>query len=318
MSDNDVMNNLITSDTDGMINTYITNVNNDKVLLLTVTTIIAIYSGFFANTTTSYLLDFFDNPFFQVALFVIIIHILPLSPALGISLTIAIFVTLQAVRDIKLKNSLDGFSPMDKATMNNQHEVYLSNPLQRATTNVPTVDLKLTSLQSKYDNMIKTGKDLLEDSQNIKNDLKNRPDIREKRIADVTETKGKRMIKSGLNRLESSDDGMIDKTNNKSKFVKYDKSLVTNNHDILSKYDELNNNFNKLSEIKNSAEFDQQLTISQKNELELLEAIYKSKKDSFSKKKQEKINTSLEEIKQLYSKNKSWNNELKQLSELLL
>jgi hypothetical protein len=312
------VNNFINSDTDGMFNAYISEVNENKMLLLTLTTALAVYSGFFANTVAEYMPGIFENPFFQVAIFVIIIHIFPLSSALGVSLVIAIFVTLQAISEVKIKKSMDSFSPMDKSNMNDQHEVYLSSPVQGATASVPTIDLKLTTLEDKYDSMIKTGKDLLEDSQNIKNDLKNRPDFREKRIADIVDIKGKRMIKSGINRLESSDDGLINKTNTQSKFIKYDKSLATNNHDILSKYDEFNTNFNKLQNSLNNSEFEMQLDISRQNELELLELIYKNKKDSFSKKKQEQINQIINKIKHLHSKNKSWNNELKELSELLL
>jgi len=170
--------NLMNSDTDAMFNTYITNVNNDKILLLTLTTGLAVYSGFFASAVAEYGSDIFLNPFFQVALFVIIIHVLPLSPALGVAILIAILVTLQICRNNKINDSLNGFSPMDKASMNNQHEMYLTNPVKKASANVPTTDLKLTSLTTKYDNMIQTGKDLLENGQNIKNDLKTRPDVR--------------------------------------------------------------------------------------------------------------------------------------------
>jgi hypothetical protein len=328
MSDNNVMNNLMSSDTDIMINTYISEVNNDKILLLTLTTCLAFYSGVFADITANYIGDVMLNPFFQVALFVIIIHIFPFSPALGISLTIAILVTLQISRDNKVNDSMNNFTPMNNSNINNfnpinnsninnQHDVYLTNPLSKASPNIPIIDLKLTSLTTKYDNMIKQGKNLLEDSQSMQNDLKKRPDIREDRIAKITENKGKRMINSGINLLESPDDGMISKQNFKSKFIKYDKSLAINNHEILSKYDELQKNFNELPLIKNNLEFDQQLSKTHTNELELLELIYKNKKDSFSKKKQDQFNASLDNIKLLCSKKKPWNTELNKLQELL-
>jgi hypothetical protein len=327
MSDNKVLNDLVNSDTDVVINNYISSVNDDKILLLTLTTALAVYSGFFADSVAAYdahTLNIFSNPFFQVAVFVIILHIIPLSPALGFALGIAILVTLQAVRDIKVKTLMEGFNlsnqvaPMDKSNMNNQHEVYLSNPVAKASANVPTTNLKLVPIDVKYDNMIQSGKNLLENSQNMKNELKKRPDDREEKIADMIENKGKRMINSGINRLESSDDGVINKINSKSKFIKYDKSLATNNHGILSKYDELQTNFDKLPTIKNNTEFEQQLNKTQKNELELLELIYKNKKDSFSKKKQEQINERIDNIKLLYAKNKPWNTELNQLPDLLL
>lgn len=311
------VNSLITSDTDAVVDNYVTNINNDKYVLLGLVTILAVYSGFFSDLTAYYCKDLFSSSFFQVAIFIIICYITPLSPSLGIALALAIIVTLIAVKHIKLRNLLDGFSPMNPSTMNNQHEIYLSNPLQRAVTNVPTADMRLITLDDTYDKIIKKGKTLLEDSNNIRSDLEKRPDNREKRIANATEITAKRMIQSGINRMGGSDDGAIESNNSPGKFVKYEKSLATNNHEILSKYDELQTNFNKLPSMQNNDDFEIQFHKTQKNELELLELIYKNKKDSLSKKKQETINELFDSIQQSYNKNDKWQKKIKELEELL-
>lgn len=317
--------NYLTSDTDALVDKYVTDINSDKFVLLSLITVLAIYSGYFADSVAQYGQSFFSSPLFQIPIFIIICYIMPLSPSLGISLALAILVTLQCVKYIKIRNLMDGFSPMNPSQMNNQHEVYLSNPLQKAGTNVPTTDLRLVSLDDKYNKMIKEGRTLLDDSNDIKNDIEKRPDTREQRIADTIEITGKRMIQSGINRISGSDDGQIASNspselgngNGNGKFIKYDKSMTTNNHEILSKYDELQNNFNKLPNIGSVVNFEKQFHKTQKNELELLELIYKNKKDSLSKKKQEKVNELFDSIRQSYNKNDVWQAKLKELEQLL-
>jgi len=295
-----------------MVDKFVTDINDDKYVLLGLITALAIYSGFFADYAAQY--GLFSSPIFQVGIFIVICYIMPLSPGLGIALALAILVTLQAVGHAKM----DKFSPMNPFKMNNQHEVYLSNPVQKACLNAPATDLRLVPLDDKYKKMINDGRTLLEDSNDIKNGIKKRPDMREKQIADSIEITGKRMIQSGINRMGGSDSGQIEENSSGSgKFVKYDKSMATNNHEILSKYNELQTNFDKLQTIGDNNDFEEQFHKTQKNELELLELIYKNKKDSLSKKKQEKVSELFNSIQESYNKNTIWQAKLKELEELL-
>lgn len=302
---------------DKKFDNYLTSFNNDKFFVLTAVTILAFYSGFLPDIIVYYGHDFISSPFFQMGIFIVICYIVPFSPALGISLALAVLVTLQALRQYNIENNMDGFSPMNPYNMNNHHEVYLSNPISKATTNVPTVDMKLVPVDNKYENMVKQGKMLLEDSNEIRNDLPAVPDIREKRIADVIETTGKRLVQSGINRLEGSDDGSIAQKSCSGKFIRYNKSMPVNNHDAIVKYGELKNNFDKLSSMNNGKNFEKQLRETQKNELEVLELIYKSKKNKFSKKVQEKITLLIDSLKESQSKNEPVEHKLSQLEDLL-
>lgn len=318
MSSNDIIDTTLNSDTDVMVDNYVTGINNDKFVLFTIVTLLSIYSATCTNSFALYAHDFLSSPFFQIGVFIIICYITPLSPALGMCLALAILVTLQAVRDVKIKTMLDNFGLMDPFNMNNQHESYLTNPLQKATTNVPTTDLRLVSLESKYDNMIKEGRNLLEDSNELKNDLQKRPDEREQKIADVSEIVAKTMIQSGINRLSGNDDGQIETDSKPGKFVKYDKSMATNNHEILSKYNELQHNFDNLKDIQNNKEFEEQFNKAQKDRLELIQLIYRNKKETLSKKKQEKVNAMLDNINNPHSKEDLKEEDLKELERLLV
>lgn len=307
----------INGNIDALVDKYVIDINNNKYVLLSIVTALAIYSGFFADFTGQYGYNLFSSPFFQTAIFIIICYIMPLSPGLGIAIALAMIVTLMAVKHVQIINLMDAFTPMNHMSMNNQHEVYLSNPLQKSSISVPDTDLRLVTLDDTYNKMIKTGKTLLEDSNNIKNGLETRPDLREQQIADTIEITGKRMIQSGINRSSGLDSGNIFNNSSPGKFIKYDKSMTTDNHEILSKYDELQHNFNKLPIIKNNNDFEIQFHKTQKNELELFELIFKNKKDSLSKKKQEKINVLFDSIKQSYEKNDIWQTKLKELEQLL-
>ena len=114
-----------------------------------------------------------------------------------------------------------------------------------------------------------------------------------------------KVIQSGLNRLQVSDQGEYNTNNKKkNKFVKYNK-LVENyihNPQIMSAFNELKSSFEKLQSITNNkGDFKRYIEQVYKNEIYLLELIYKNKKETLSDKKQNKINTIISQIKQLIS-----------------
>ena len=304
--------------------------NNNKPILLLLLALLAIYSSSYVNSYVNSLsdnfVDLFDNNIFKFIIFMIITYITTFSPALGISLTIAILVTLQVITNLKLKKNLSNekFSTMMPMDMSYNNNNYLTNPLLMQKDLSPPVNLNLHLENPKniYNNMLKKGKILLEDSLELEKDLLKRPDIRETKIAEITRRNGLELVSSGLNRLQQSNNGEYNFNNNTKyiKFVKYNKLIESNSNNplIMLSFQELQNNFNKLlSTQSNKKLFDAQLEKVYQSEFELLELVYKYKKDNFNIDEQKKIEQNINEIKQLKNENKSWTNKLIILSNIL-
>ena len=157
--------------------------------------------------------------------------------------------------------------------------------------------------------MIKKGRVLLDDSIDINEDIKKRPDFREKQIYDITKRDGMNLVESGLNRLQVSNDGEYKINNNENnennKFVKFDKLIQNyiNDPQIMSAFNELKYIFNKLQSStlneKDVINFDEQLYNVYESELQLLELIYKTKKNNMSTSIQNEINAILKNIKNI-------------------
>jgi hypothetical protein len=131
-----------------------------------------------------------------------------------------------------------------------------------------------------------------------------RGDFREKEIYEVTKRDGINLIESGLNRLQVSDQGeyKINKNINNNKFVKYDNLLKNymNDPQIMSAFNELKYSFNKLQSDtlskNNTNNFNEQLDNVYESEVQLLELIYKNKKNDISVENQTEINKKMRRV----------------------
>ena len=136
-------------------------------------------------------MNLFDNEIFKFVLFMIITYVSSSSPAIGIALALIMFVSLQIITYSKLKNELDcdindiisksedkdkeKFSSMAPVDMTYLNDEYLINPLEKINQLAPPKELSYQ--------MINKGKNLLNDTFDLEQDLISRYDIREKQIA---------------------------------------------------------------------------------------------------------------------------------------
>lgn len=322
-------------------------IDSNKNLLLLVLILLGIYFTYVSNfnilENSIYL---FDNDIFKFVIFMIITYISSSNPAIGIALALIIFVSLQIITYSKLKKELDddindiiseteneevekekfsSMAPVDVAYLNNE---YLVNPLEKINQLAPPINFNLKPITPKelsYQ-MINKGKNLLNDSFDLEQDLKTRYDTREKQITFETQRDGTELVDSGINRLQMANQGEYNGFNKLNKFTKYSKLMNKTNKINLSNplikalYNELIYNYELLTN-KNLTpiEFELQLEKTYHSELDLLETIYKINKLSYSKEKQELINKLIFDTKNLPQEEKeNFSNKLEQLNMLMV
>lgn len=310
------------------VDNLFTSVNENKGTLLLILVLLGIYItqlNEYIVQNTAYL---FDNNLFRLVVFVIVTYIGSSSPAIGISLAIIMLVSMQIITSLKLKKDIktEKFSQMNPVDMSYLNDEYLTNPLEMQKDLSPPVnlDLRLTTPTDYYMQMIKKGKVLLDDSYDLEQDLSKRYDIREQQIALITKKNGTELIDSGINRLQKADQGEYNldglKNLKTNKFIKYSKLLenISNNPSIVASYNELLYNYNKLvSSQLDETNFNSQINKVYMSELELLETIYRVKKNKITEDKQKLIEKEFNKIKQLKTENKDWVNEMKSLTILI-
>lgn len=302
-------------------------VDENKIVLILIILLVGIYTSYYSDKIGDKMIDIFSDNRFKLVLFIIISYISSSSPAIGISLTIAIMVTLQVISGIKIRRELDNenFSQIESSDFNNLENIYLKDPilLNNDLSPIIELDLKLEKPSQIYENMIKSGKSLLDNSVEIEKDYENRLDKREQQIASITRRDGIELVKSGLNRLQNADQGEYNNINEikkPTKFIKYSKMLEENKNNpaIMAIYMEMINNYMILTTNKmDREEFDIQLRKVYENEYEFLVTIYKYKKEEISGEYKKIIEEKIEEIKELKKNNENWIIELKELIKLL-
>jgi hypothetical protein len=324
---------------------FFISLNNNKIILLLVLVLLGIYITHFNQHIVIKSMDLFDNNSFRLIIFIIITYISSSSPAIGISLAIIMLVSMQLITSIKFKkefesnmginitsdpqensNQVENFSQMEPVDMSYLSDEYMENPLEKMDKLSPPInfDLKLIKPKDYYMEMIKKGKMLLDDSYDLEQDLKKRYDIREQQIATMTKRNGTELVDSGLNRLQRADQGEYNpiglKKKKTNRFIRYSKLIEKNknNPSILASYNELVHNYDLLvSKQLDEKNFEEQLEKVYLSELDLLETVYKYKKNNMSEQRKKQINDELTMIKKLKVENKDWKENLKNLLVLI-
>lgn len=308
------------------VDNLLLSINENKVVLLLILILLGIYATTFNEYVTEKAIDLFDNNIFRLIIFVIISYIGSSNPAISISLAIIMLVSLQIITGLKYRKefSKENFKQIEPLDLDYENNSYLSNPLKMQKNLSPPINfnLDLTTPNDIYINMLKEGQKILDDSYELDNDLKNRYDIREQNISNILKHDGNNLVESGINRLQKADSGEYDYFNKNpkfNKFIEYEKLLESNyNSNIIAIYYKLLNNYKLLvSKNLDINNFNIQLNKVYSNELELLENIYKNKKESLSQNKQDIINSKINRIKYLKNNNKKWYNELQNLFIIL-
>jgi hypothetical protein len=188
--------------------------------------------------------------------------------------------------------------------------------------------------------MVKKGRVLLEDSMEIRNDLKKRYDVREHQIADITERDGNVLVQSGLNRLQEANDGEYNawiendsqisqmlnrdkiKDDSKASYIRYDKFIqnYSNNDEIMSLINLIKVKYNELTQNKSIGmkDFDDKLQEIYDTELDLLCVIAEIKIQQMNPIDAKKIRDQIMLVKTFrINKNPKFIVELNNLSEIL-
>jgi len=319
---------------------FFAKLKEDKLVMFILVVLLSLYASLWVENVQQYTINAFTNKYFRFVLFILITYIASGNPALGVILAIAVLVTLQTITYTNMTNKSEKFSP---ANFENGNE-YLSNPLLRQK-QLPkmgsALNLKLQTPNELYENMIKQGRILLDDSMELKNDLKTRFDIREKAIADATERDGKVLVQSGVNRLQPANNGEYNSwldnkssgltqfsdddklsMNQKSSYIKYDRKMdnYSDNEIIMDLFNLLKSKYNEITMNKSltQEDFDHKLQEIYDTEFDLLIAIFEVKNKKMKDIDVEKISKKIEYIKDLRSnKNNNFYNELNGLSGLL-
>jgi hypothetical protein len=326
-------------------------INTNKNLLILILILLGIYFTYISNSNSSIIQNsiyLFDNEIFKFVVFMIITYISSSCPAIGIALALIMFVSLQIITYIKIKKELDDeledksesesqgvdkekFSLMEPVDMTYLNDEYLVNPLEKTSQLAPPINFNLKPITPKelsYQ-MISKGKNLLNDSFDLEQDLVSRYDTREKQIAFETQRNGSELVNSGINRLQMADQGEYNakscNSNKSNKVEKYSKLMNKNNSTNLSNplikasYNELIYNYNLLiNKNLEPVEFELLLNKVYQSELDLLETIYKINKSLYSNEKQQLINKLITDIKNLSLEEKEiFPNKLEQLNMLM-
>ena len=169
----------------------------DKTIIFSISIFII---GLFLGSYYSYTI--FDSIYFKLLLFFFIVWAISIDILLAAIIGIIILVVYQLI----LKASInEGFVPCDTVI-----DEYLKKPLLKNDELEQlgeNINFKLITPKMNNELLVKDGKKLLDISNELNNDLKIRYDTREREIMDETMLIGSRMIKSGINGLESSDNG---------------------------------------------------------------------------------------------------------------
>ena len=156
--------------------------------------------GLFVGSYYSY--KIFENIYFKLFLFLFIVWVMSINVFLSAIIAVILLVVYQLI----LKASInEGFVPY---TVNESE--YLNKPLLRNDELEPlgdNINFTLTTPKMNNQNLIKEGKKILNDANDLENDLKTRYDTREQQIMENTRLIGTRMIKSGISGLEESNNG---------------------------------------------------------------------------------------------------------------
>jgi hypothetical protein len=307
-------------------------INENKGMLILIIILLGIYLIQFNEYIIENATYLFDNNLFRLIIFIIISYISGSSPALGISLAIIMLTSMQIITTLKFKKEIKQenfrqFNQHDNLDIQQYgpHEMYLSEPLKMQKDLNPYVDYdkKLITPTDYYMQMIKKGKVLLDNSYDLEQDLSKRYDIREDNISSITKKQGIELINSGLNRLQKSNNGeynILNDDKQSAKFIKYSKLLenISNDPGILASYNELLYNYDKLITSQHDDKtFDILLNKVYLSDLDLLETIYKVKKNNLSDEKKLLIDNQFNKIKQTKFENSDLINELKLISSLL-
>ena len=174
--------------------------DNKKLENKIITMVVIFLLGLFLGSYYSY--KIFSNIYFQFLLFLFVIWVMSINVFLSAIIAVLMLIAYQLILKVSIN---EGFVPHTE----NESE-FLNKPLLKNDELEPlgdNIDFTLITPKMNNQNLIKEGKKLLNNSNDLENDLKSRYDTREKEIMDNTRIIGTRMIKSGISGLEESING---------------------------------------------------------------------------------------------------------------
>lgn len=258
------------------LDNYLKSINDNKTQVILISILIGIITiVYFNSTSDNFISKLFTNNIFKLAFFVLITYIGSSSPGIGISLAILFLVIIQIINNktIRSENFETGF--LDTSNL------YDNKPLEKLDQlpypNSKDFNLKLITPKQYYTNMINNGRNLLEESLDIRDSSSNL-DFKQEQTAILDYLNGMNLVASGVNRLQPANNGTFSRVTIK---------------DLRNRLDSIINNINK----KNKEETKKDIETFYAMETELIEDIYKTNKDKYSEEQQNYINELIMNIK---------------------
>ncbi len=333
--------------------------DNNKFLIFSVIILSSLYASTYVDDFAGKISWLVDTSSFKFIMFIFLSIVSGRNPSLGIALTIAILVTLQVISNLNMKKEMQDLNTglilkknkayQEKKQENNEskesfeniennysqiqpsdyqenvNEFYY-NPVAKLDNLSPTMgnlDLEFETPNQLYSNMVKQGKNLLDNGIELENDIKKRYDSREKNISDISKRDGIMMIQSGLNRLEKADLGEYNNSfiNNNIKYIEPNELInnFSSNPDVIKIYNQFLKEYTKLK-LNNidKKEFYNQIITVYKTKLELLKTILDNSKN-MDETKAKKLNQLIDKLSSNYGNSlDEWINNINKLSDILL
>jgi hypothetical protein len=164
-----------------------TNLNNIYIIIFLITITSLIY--FDQHSTV------FASESLKLILFISIIYISSINIIAGIMIAFLVLILSQKYISDNIQ----------KETEKENFEQYLTNPLQTSDEleNINNIDLSLETPNEKYIKLMKKGKELVNKSYDLQDELIKKYDRNLEKIANETYSKGYNFIQSGLNQIEN-------------------------------------------------------------------------------------------------------------------
>lgn len=258
------------------LDNYLKSINDNKTQVILISILIGIITiVYFNSTNDNFISKLFTSNIFKLAFFVLITYIGSSSPGIGISLAILFLVIIQIINNktIRSENFETGF--LDTSNL------YDNKPLEKLDQlpypNSKDFNLKLITPKQYYTNMINNGRNLLEESLDIRDSSSNL-DFKQEQTAILDYLNGMNLVASGVNRLQPANNGTFSRVTIK---------------DLRNRLDSIINNANK----QNKEETKKDIETFYAMETELIEDIYKTNKDKYSEEQQNYINELIMNIK---------------------
>ncbi len=211
-----------------------------------------------------------DNNIFKLSVFILMVYIASINILVASIIALVMLIIAQWITYNNILNEAEKFDQY------NQHDQYLSDPLQKSN-NLErlgnNINFKLETPQETYLNMISDGKKMVDESHILYDDAIKNKDDNLKIIANDLYIKGSTLIQNGINMSQDNTPNNSLK-NNDLNYIVYENLLnnYSDNKQIMLAFNDLKNDYSNNQNIiyENNSQFEIKLNNLYKKQFKLL------------------------------------------------